>query len=919
MSVFAFAAGAMRRAVRDREALRAGLLYLAVLAGVFAPVVFAARSLQAPLYYPLGLTREGPLAAVPRKPVNAFNVDLATPAYYEHPLNKVVGRAYRTGQWPLWNPYQGTGGPLAAQYSTRAFFPYQILIDVLPHAAWDFLFLGRLWIAGFFTFLFLRRAGAGPPSAFLAGLLYMLSGTFVWFINLEQMVNVAMVAPLLLWGVERLWAGPWTRGVPALGVAIALVFLAGQPEVALFVFILGTAYALYRVAGAGRGDRLGKLTQLAAATVVGMCLAAPLLLPFIDCVRASHHIHPAGGDMGVPDVEDAKLFKPISIAMPSHHYRPTAHRALPDNGRWDWVGGYLGMTSISLTAVGLFLAVFLPAAPWKRPFAFFLAFGLTLMLKNFGVDWLQWIGRLPLLDQAWGPRWSSPAWTLPLSICAGLTLEGLAQLARDGALRPAFRNPWDRWGRPVAARLAVLRDLPLRHALWIAVFGALSTRAIWYLRKVQGDGPDLNPFMPLTLLLSTSVSFLAVTSAVGVVAAAWACVRRDAPPGVFAALAVAELGLVVPLGYDGIAWLARLVPYGLVLGGAYALARRRPGWAAAHLAVAGLLVLVIDRTSRHGPPDRIDPTAPTTFTRYLEGREGHPRVMGGLGVLMPNTAGAVGLHDVHYINALTDESLFEFTSRHLLQHPLWPDSPGSLWFTGNLPRNVDLNGIEARLELDFGQDFLAKHRYYSLLGVRYVVTPRDYLWPAADTGTADPAQFPVVYHGEVKIFENPAAFPRAWVVHDLRVAASHAEALDLVGHPDIDLRGTAVVEGPLPPAFRDAPARLAAAPGRGASRAQVLSIGYNRARVEAHLDKEGLLVLSDAYAEGWRAEANGAPVDIVRVDGLLRGVLLPAGTHRVVFRYFPRSFGIGLGLAGAAALLCGACLAASFRRRVPAP
>ena len=58
----------------------------------------------------------------------------------------------------------------------------------------------------------------------------------------------------------------------------------------------------------------------------------------------------------------------------------------------------------------------------------------------------------------------------------------------------------------------------------------------------------------------------------------------------------------------------------------------------------------------------------------------------------------------------------------------------------------------------------------------------------------------------------------------------------------------------------------------------------------------GLLVLADLFYPGWTAEENGRPLPIYRANGYFRAVALPAGTHRVVFRYRPASVYAGLGL-----------------------
>jgi uncharacterized membrane protein YfhO len=54
-----------------------------------------------------------------------------------------------------------------------------------------------------------------------------------------------------------------------------------------------------------------------------------------------------------------------------------------------------------------------------------------------------------------------------------------------------------------------------------------------------------------------------------------------------------------------------------------------------------------------------------------------------------------------------------------------------------------------------------------------------------------------------------------------------------------------------------------------------------------------LLVLGDNYFPGWKAEVDGRPVAVERVDYLFRGVRVGAGEHTVVFRYEPLSWRVG--------------------------
>ena len=65
----------------------------------------------------------------------------------------------------------------------------------------------------------------------------------------------------------------------------------------------------------------------------------------------------------------------------------------------------------------------------------------------------------------------------------------------------------------------------------------------------------------------------------------------------------------------------------------------------------------------------------------------------------------------------------------------------------------------------------------------------------------------------------------------------------------------------------------------------------------------GLLVLADLDYPGWVAEEGGRRLPILRADGYFRAVALPAGVHRVEFRYRPMSFYAGAGISAIALLV----------------
>jgi hypothetical protein len=64
---------------------------------------------------------------------------------------------------------------------------------------------------------------------------------------------------------------------------------------------------------------------------------------------------------------------------------------------------------------------------------------------------------------------------------------------------------------------------------------------------------------------------------------------------------------------------------------------------------------------------------------------------------------------------------------------------------------------------------------------------------------------------------------------------------------------------------------------------------WHSARIEIDVDSAlgGVLALHETWYPGWIAEVDGRRVPILRADVLFRGVEVPAGRHRVVFRFAP--------------------------------
>lgn len=190
----------------------------------------------------------------------------------------------------------------------------------------------------------------------------------------------------------------------------------------------------------------------------------------------------------------------------------------------------------------------------------------------------------------------------------------------------------------------------------------------------------------------------------------------------------------------------------------------------------------------------------------------------------------------------------------------------------------------------------------SLLGVRYLLS----------TGTL-PAPFRLVFDGPCKVFENPAALPRVFFAARTEIVADPAERLKRLASPAFDPYTALVERGPpeaLPvyvPMFQDVL--------MDSNRLVLKATNTRSLAFEAVAKERSLLVIPQAWAPGWRATANGEPIEVVRVDHALQGVWLDWGYWQVELRYEPDSTRIGLWIAAAASVM----LLAMFFRKEPRP
>ncbi len=152
-----------------------------------------------------------------------------------------------------------------------------------------------------------------------------------------------------------------------------------------------------------------------------------------------------------------------------------------------------------------------------------------------------------------------------------------------------------------------------------------------------------------------------------------------------------------------------------------------------------------------------------------------------------------------------------------------------------------------------------------------------------------------VFDDGVRLYSLRQTPHRAFVARHLVAAEDPEDALRLFLSAPAESRATtAVVEG------------FAGITATGSdsvtSRLRWVEAGNDHLALEVAIDKPALLVVNDTYLEGWHARIDGLPTPIERVNGLVRGIWLSGGQHRVTLDYRPPGLALGLALSLATAM-----------------
>jgi hypothetical protein len=272
----------------------------------------------------------------------------------------ITARAMAQGELPFWTYYLGTGSPYLQFYGFIFFW----LVGLLSLIAGDTYLSLKLVLAGCHilsglgAYAAARAGGCRRGPAFVAGIGFVLCFWHAQHVLIMGRLQLSIVYALLpwpIWGVERaLSCHTARRGLPAAlfgGVLLGVLILA-HPAYGYWACAFTALYSLARLlADTSRTWSKACWSRAwlpAAALGAGLAVGAALVLPMW---LEKGHTGLSDGNYSLVGIPDPSWWH--VLVWSNFRFWLWA----PSLAEYNWYGGYLGLTLIGLSAVGLIAGV----------------------------------------------------------------------------------------------------------------------------------------------------------------------------------------------------------------------------------------------------------------------------------------------------------------------------------------------------------------------------------------------------------------------------------------------------------------------------------------------------------------------------------------------------------------------------------
>ena len=193
----------------------------------------------------------------------------------------------------FWTEGLYSGYAIAADPQSLTWYPVLHLFRLLG-LGWNVFMVAPYVVASAACFLLVRRLTGSTIAGLFGGFVFGFSGPMLGNMGHFNQLHSMAWAPLLLYGLQRIREGLHRSGAAVTAVAVAMMWLAGHPQLPLYTFYLSAALLVGGLL-LDRPDaptRAARVKWSASGMALGLGIAAVALVPLVELSELSQRAGP---------------------------------------------------------------------------------------------------------------------------------------------------------------------------------------------------------------------------------------------------------------------------------------------------------------------------------------------------------------------------------------------------------------------------------------------------------------------------------------------------------------------------------------------------------------------------------------------------------------------------------------------------
>lgn len=269
-----------------------------------------------------------------------------------YPWKILVIEQLKSGQMPLWNPYNFAGSPLLANLQSQAFSPFNVVYFFLPHVyGWSFGLIMQVILAFFFTYFYSRQIKLGREGSVLAATAFSCSLYMSVFFQYGVFGQTILWVPLIFLCIEKLLLRFSLKSTLLLVAAVTFAIFGGHLQIFFYVSLFSLSYLLVRILSLKR-DRVKKIMELTFLFLIALGIASIQLIPSFELIGLSARVpHDKAFFL---DKLLLKINELIVFISPDFYGNPASHNYLLDRS-YPQTAFYIGIIPLIFALSAVFL------------------------------------------------------------------------------------------------------------------------------------------------------------------------------------------------------------------------------------------------------------------------------------------------------------------------------------------------------------------------------------------------------------------------------------------------------------------------------------------------------------------------------------------------------------------------------------